>query len=141
RVRGGIDAQGSEARGRCGAKRWRLHADGRGGGGVVPALRRPRRRQQGLFRYHQDDRRQVEGQRPITGEPMRVAMFVTALPLVLLAACGNQGTTASSTQANASGNATAEAKAGPLGAPLAGDEAKKLMHERHEGMEEIGDGF
>lgn len=73
---------------------------------------------------------------------MRVAMFVAALPLALLAGCGDQGTTANKTQANASGNATAEAsKAGPLGAPLSGDEAKELMHERHEGMEDIGDGI
>ena len=73
---------------------------------------------------------------------MRVAMFVAALPLVLLAACGDQGTTANSTQANASGNATAEAsKAGPLGSPISGGEAKEMMHERHEGMEDIGDGI
>ena len=73
---------------------------------------------------------------------MRVAMFVAALPLALLAGCGEQGTTANSTQAKAGGNATAEAsKAGPLGAPLSGDKAKEMMHERHEGMEDIGDGF
>jgi cytochrome c556 len=72
---------------------------------------------------------------------MRVAMFVAALPLALLAGCGEQGTTANKTQANASSNATAEAKASPLGAPLSGDEAKEMMHERHEGMEDIGDGI
>ena len=72
---------------------------------------------------------------------MRVAMFVAALPLVLLAACGDQGTNANKTQANASSNATAEAKASPLGAPLSGGEAKEMMHERHEGMEDIGDGI
>jgi len=71
---------------------------------------------------------------------MRVAMFVAALPLALLAGCGDQGTTANSTQANASSNATQAQRAGPLGAPLSGDEAKEMMHERHEGMEDIGDG-
>ena len=72
---------------------------------------------------------------------MRVAIFVAALPLALLAACGDQGTTtANNSEANSS-NATAEAsKASPLGARLSGDQAKELMHERHEGMEDIGDG-
>ena len=74
---------------------------------------------------------------------MRVAIFVAALPLVFLAACGDQSAApANTTQANSSANATAEApKANPLGAPVSGDDAKEVMHERHEGMEEIGDGF
>ena len=70
---------------------------------------------------------------------MRVAMFVTALPLALLVACGEQETTANSSQTNANSSATAQATTAPLGAPVSGDEAKELMHERHEGMEEIGD--
>ena len=41
----------------------RLHADGRRGRGTVPALRRFGRRRQGLFRHHQDDRRQLEAAR------------------------------------------------------------------------------
>ena len=40
----GADAEGSEARRGGRAKRWRLHADGCGGGEALPALRRPRRR-------------------------------------------------------------------------------------------------
>ena len=71
---------------------------------------------------------------------MRVAMFVAALSLALLAGCGDQGTTANKTEANARGNSVQAQKAGPLGAPLSGDEAKDMMHERHEGMEDIGDG-
>ena len=45
---------------RCGAERRGLHADGRGSGRALPALRRPGRRKQGLLRHHQDDRRQLE---------------------------------------------------------------------------------
>jgi cytochrome c556 len=71
---------------------------------------------------------------------MRVAIFMAALPLALLAGCGDRETTANSTEENASTNATAQASVGPLGAPLSGDEAKEMMHERHEGMEDIGDG-
>lgn len=41
--------------------------------------------------------------------------------------------------ANATGNGTAASAAAPLGAPVPGDEAKRLMHDRHEGMEKIGD--
>lgn len=33
------------------------------------------------------------------------------------------------------------AKPNALGAPVSGDQAKKLMHDRHEGMEDIGDAF
>jgi len=71
---------------------------------------------------------------------MRVAMFMAALPLVLLAACGDRAASKDSNdQAKVSKTAQAP-KTGPLGAPLSGEEAKELMHERHEGMEDIGDG-
>ena len=70
---------------------------------------------------------------------MRLAMFVAALPLALLAGCGDRDA-ARNSQANV-GNTAQVSKVGPLGAPLSGDEAKELMHERHEGMEDIGDGL
>ena len=49
---------------------------------------------------------------------------------------------ASSNQAPAAGaaaTATAAAAANPLGKAVSGAQAKKVMHDRHEGMEDIGD--
>ena len=66
--------------------------------------------------------------------------------LALLAACREQS---ADTARNAAANDVAAAEpqnatlaaatAAPLGAPVSGDAAKKLMHDRHERMEEIGD--
>ena len=69
--------------------------------------------------------------------------FVALAALGLLAACDQQGSVAnnSSGQANTSANSAAAAQpaAAPLGAAVAADQAKTIMHDRHEGMEEIGD--
>lgn len=79
---------------------------------------------------------------------MRIAMFAAAGACALLAACGGPETSqANNTQANlsdegrpdATANATATNAMVLLNAkPVSGDQAKKVMHERHEGMESIG---
>lgn len=79
---------------------------------------------------------------------MRLAVLASASICVLLAACGSSETTrASNDQANATSEAAASASAGatadanamamPTAAP-AKDEALKIMHERHEAMEDLG---
>lgn len=77
---------------------------------------------------------------------MRIALLVATASFVLIAGCGGpDASQANDPQANI-GNAaqvpaTANASAvgGPLGAAVSGDDAKRIMDERHEGMEEIGD--
>lgn len=65
--------------------------------------------------------------------------------LALLAACREQAADGSGNAANeasaaqAPNNELATASAEPLGTAVSGEAAKKLMHDRHEGMEEIGD--
>jgi len=72
---------------------------------------------------------------------MRVPVLVAASAL-LVSACG-QSSEEKSNQAASTGEiaatATAAATAGPLGKAVSGAQAKKVMHDRHEGMEEIGD--
>jgi cytochrome c556 len=75
---------------------------------------------------------------------MRLLFAVATI--ALLAACREQ---AAGDRVGESGNDAAPVEAtngtlatsaaAPLGAPVSGDEAKKLMHDRHERMEEIGD--
>jgi len=71
-------------------------------------------------------------------------LLYAAATIALLAGCreqpaserlANQSDEAAEA-ANESATATAAA---PLGAPVSGDDAKKIMHDRHEGMEDIGD--
>jgi cytochrome c556 len=79
---------------------------------------------------------------------MRTAFFATTMAALLLSACGGPQTSqANNVQANigneASPPATANASAvsngmAMLTAPVAKDQAAKVMHERHEGMETIG---
>ena len=70
-----------------------------------------------------------------------------AASALLLSAC-SQGSddqtrvsedTSSAQSPNVAATATAAAAAGPLGRAVSGAQAKKVMHDRHEGMEEIGD--
>ncbi|HVM22323.1 MAG TPA: cytochrome c [Sphingomicrobium sp.] len=79
---------------------------------------------------------------------MRPALFTATAAFALLAACGGPETSqANNSAANISGEAAPPASAdgsavsagAPLGAPVSGDQAKALMNERHEGMEDIGD--
>lgn len=75
---------------------------------------------------------------------MRIALFAATAIFVILSACDAQDSTANGANAAANATATANAaapSASPLGAPVSGDPAKKLMHDRHEGMEDIGDAF
>ena len=79
---------------------------------------------------------------------MRVAMFAAAGAFVLLAACGGPQTSqANNAQANISNDAqpapTANASTTSnamvmLAGPVKGQDAVRIMHERHEGMETIG---
>ena len=77
---------------------------------------------------------------------MRIALFAATATLAFLTACDVQGDAEVANGANAAANATATANAAaatrsPLGEPVSGEQAKKLMHDRHEGMEDIGDAF
>ena len=63
RVRRRADAQGPQAGDGSRGRGRRLHPDGRRGRGALPALRRPRRREQGFLRADQDDRRQLGSRR------------------------------------------------------------------------------
>ena len=76
---------------------------------------------------------------------MRVLIAIAAGAL-LVSACGqgsNQGQdkagSEGSTRAEVAGTAAGAAAAAPLGKAVSGAQAKKVMHDRHEGMEEIGD--
>ena len=75
---------------------------------------------------------------------MRVLIAISAGAL-LVSACG-QGSNEQADQApsdsgqrDASASVAAAAAAAPLGKAVSGAQAKKVMHDRHEGMEEIGD--
>ena len=75
---------------------------------------------------------------------MRLLIAISASAL-LVSACGqgsnDQGDQAQSEAppADAAAGAAAAAAAAPLGKAVSGAQAKKVMHDRHEGMEEIGD--
>ncbi len=75
---------------------------------------------------------------------MRVLIAIAASAL-LVSACG-QGSDERADQAasdsapsDASAGVAAAAAAGPLGKAVSGAQARKIMHDRHEGMEENGD--
>jgi cytochrome c556 len=75
---------------------------------------------------------------------MRIAPIAFIAPLLLLASCDWQNGQGNNAQANISAegrvasNAIGTTVATPTGAPKTKDEALKIMHERHEGMEKIG---
>lgn len=71
---------------------------------------------------------------------MRIALFAATATLVTLTACRGPETNEADNGAVASNTAAAR-PAHSLGAPVSGDDAKRVMDERHEGMEEIGDAF
>lgn len=80
---------------------------------------------------------------------MRKIFITAAAAAVLLVGCaeqaaenqvgGNELMPSAETRTGAAGNMGSASADAPLGAPVSGDEAKRLMNERHEGMEEIGD--
>lgn len=77
---------------------------------------------------------------------MRLRLFFAVTIPVLLAACGQQETPAQndtivSANSPAEVPAAAEKTNAVLGPAVSGDPAKTLMHDRHEGMEDIGDAF
>jgi cytochrome c556 len=70
---------------------------------------------------------------------MRIAVL-TALASVSLVACGQNATSTNNNFAENSTNSVevTESAATPAPAPATKEEALKVMHERHEGMEQIG---
>lgn len=79
---------------------------------------------------------------------MRKVVFAAVAAVALLTACreaaDNQTNAAAANNATAveAANAPGAAPAAsPLGASVSGEQAKTLMHDRHEGMEDIGDAF
>jgi len=77
---------------------------------------------------------------------MRIAMFAAVGACALLAACGGPETSqANNAQANLSDRADPTANTTATNAmvllaakPVSGEQAKTIMHERHEGMEAVG---
>lgn len=75
---------------------------------------------------------------------MRVLIAICASAL-LVSACGQgsdeqaQQAPPEATEAEPAAGAAAAAAAAPLGKAVSGEQARKIMHDRHEGMEEIGD--
>lgn len=76
---------------------------------------------------------------------MRIALLATTISFALVAGCGGpKESQANDAQANISvGDRTGAAATGttvntPTGQAVTGDEAKRVMHERHESMEKIG---
>ena len=76
---------------------------------------------------------------------MRNRLFISVAMAALLAGCGQETTVQNDTTVSA--NAPAEVPAAAektnavLGPAVSGEQARTLMHDRHEGMEEIGDAF
>ena len=70
---------------------------------------------------------------------MRIAVL-TALASVSLVACGQNATSTNNNVAENSANSVeaTESAATPAPAPATMEEAMRVMHERHEGMEQIG---
>jgi cytochrome c556 len=70
---------------------------------------------------------------------MRIAVL-TALASVSLVACGQNATSTNNDVGENSSNSVeaTESAATPAPAPATKEEAMKVMHERHEGMEQIG---
>jgi cytochrome c556 len=75
---------------------------------------------------------------------MRIALIVTASALALLTACGGPETSQANNSAgniseeNSPANTASASVVTPAGQPVSKQDAAKLMHERHEGMEAIG---
>jgi cytochrome c556 len=75
---------------------------------------------------------------------MTRALVAATAAIALLAGCQQAADNAPANQAesaaaNAAATPTEAAGAAPLGAAVSADQAKTIMHDRHEGMEDIGD--
>lgn len=66
---------------------------------------------------------------------MRTKLFTAGLALVLVSACGSSSSSQAKTQ---SANALNAAAALAVAKPLTKAQALSVMHERHEGMEDVG---
>jgi cytochrome c556 len=66
-------------------------------------------------------------------------LIIAAAAIALLAGCREQAAGDRAAQNEAVNVAETAEAAAPLGAAVTGDEAKRVMHVRHEGMEDIGD--
>ena len=67
---------------------------------------------------------------------MNKALFAATAAIALLSACKEQPAPADNSHADHNG--VAENASTPAAAPVSKEEAAKIMHERHEGMEKIG---
>ena len=70
---------------------------------------------------------------------MRVLIFMASIAALAVAGCGQDGGANNETVPTNNEAAVGAPDVTVLGAALSGDAAKKLMHERHENMEKIGD--
>lgn len=69
-------------------------------------------------------------------------LIAIATSALLISGCGQKAAEQLDRSAtDVAASATAAAAAGPLGKAVSGARAKQVMHERHEGMEHIGDAF
>ena len=80
-----------------------------------------RRGLEGLFRHHQDARRQLESPRTEIGDRMRIAVL-TALVSVSLAACGQEATPTNNSASNGAVNSAEAAEPVPIPAAAAHDQ-------------------
>jgi len=70
---------------------------------------------------------------------MRFALSSAASACVFLAACGGPGTGQAEQSTDSGAQASQQAAMVMMAAkPVSGDQARKVMHERHEGMESVG---
>ena len=123
--------------------RGRLHADRLRGGGTVPALRQSRRRIEGFLRHHQDARRQLESLPNRNRSCMRIVRV--DCPCIRVAARVRAEGRTQLRRTTAERRRQRRAERLPRHPPLrrrpsppTKEEALKIMHERHEGMEKIG---
>lgn len=76
---------------------------------------------------------------------MPTRLLIATAAAALIAGCGQQAAeqneVAANTDAAAPAGTAAEKPNAVLGAAISGEPAKTLMHDRHEGMEDIGDAF
>ena len=72
---------------------------------------------------------------------MKVLIAIAASAL-LVGGCGQKAEDrAGQAETDVAASTAAAAVARPLGKAVSGAQAKKVMHDRHEGMEEIGEGL
>ena len=69
---------------------------------------------------------------------MRIVLLTAAASLTLLTGCRDRDAPPAGNSAATANASAAATPAAPSAAPVTGEQAKAVMHERHEGMEAIG---